>query len=219
MYGARSSWPFRWREPLGSRRRCPKCGANAITGPAEDRCPYCGWSEQHAPVIGPHDDSVLPSLRSQIEEAIVEADDPRVTYGPRFIGYELPAETSTERWLLTMLFFFALMLLRVISDSGFRYKLLPPGASDYVWYWVFLPSLLYMLTCHSTFLILKPITIFLGLAASAVGVIALLDPSWSASLWNGTFEAWVFIILVGYQIVAGIWVATIAWRDSRLLRK
>src|SRR5438132_7502176 len=95
-YGSRWDMPWRWREPTYSSKRCPKCRARLIVTPVEDRCPYCGYSLHKQLAPAERDSSILPSLKSQIEEAIEEAEDPRIIYRPKFVSFDPPRALNFE---------------------------------------------------------------------------------------------------------------------------
>lgn len=220
MYGARTSWPFKWREPMQTVQRCPKCNARLIVTATEDRCPYCGYSKYKA--LAPMErtsSGIDMSLRNQIEDAIAGAEDEFGRPAEHFVGYEVPVENNFERYLFTLLFVVLLITLRIVWGGGYRYNILPLGAPAYVWYAIFLPSLLYLFTNHTTFMLIKPLTAIAGIAAAAVGVFALLQPGIVTGLWNSYTGPWLAYALLGYQVVAGLWAASLAWRDWRILSK
>jgi hypothetical protein len=220
MYVSRRSEPFTWREPTHETRRCPKCHARLVVSAVEERCPYCGYHQHKAlPAAERAEPAVLPSLANQIQEAIGEAPDEYGRPPARFISYELPRELNFERYLLALLSLLVLLLLDLRWGSpSVRYNILPLGAPQYVWYAVLLPSVLYMLTTFSTFFALKPLTVLVGLASAALGAYILLDPRIVPGIWNAATEPWLAQLLLGYQVIAGFWAASIAWRDWCLLR-
>jgi hypothetical protein len=218
MYGSRPHWPFTWREPTHESGRCPKCRARLQAGISEDRCPYCGWHHDKAlPARERAPRAVDMSLRNQIQEAIGEAEDEYGRSAEQFVDYEVPRENNFERQAFLVLFIVLLIVLRV-TFGGHRRGLLPTGAPDYVWQAIFLPSLLYLLTNHTTFLLLKPVTLLTGIASAIVGLYALSDPALVPGLWNAYTGAWLAWFLLGYQVLAGVWAASLAWRDWRILK-
>jgi hypothetical protein len=210
--------PFKWREPMQTLKRCPKCHARLIVTPAEERCPYCTYSKHTAlPMRERPASGIDMSLRNQIDEAIGEATDEYGRPPEKFVDFEVPRENNFERYSF-VLFFIALLIVLRIAYVGHRRSLLPHAAPEYVWYAILLPSLLYLLTNHTTFLLLKPVTMLVGLSVGILAVSVLPDPSLIPDLWKSSRGPWLAYMLLGYQAITGFWMASLAWRDWRVLR-
>ena len=201
--------------------RCPRCHSRLIVTAAEDRCPYCGYSKHKAIAAAERVPSGIDmSLRNQIEDAIEGATDEYGRPAEHFVSYDPPRQLNTERFLLLALMFIFLYICTEFPDFGHHSKrLVITGeyAGQFALIAYAIPSVLYLVTTFTTFLTLKPATIVAGICSALAGGLLLLEPSLSGPLlalppnWTAQFVA-------GYLLLSGVWAASIALRDWRILR-
>jgi hypothetical protein len=106
--------PLKWREPLPSRKRCPKCRSRMRVSVALSECPYCGYLDRSAPLErttdpGPYGDTPA-GLEYRVEESIAEAEGLRSAEHHQFVSFELPRENNAERVFAVGLLILALFL-------------------------------------------------------------------------------------------------------------
>jgi hypothetical protein len=221
VYGGRSSWPFRWREPMQTQKRCPRCQARLIVTAAEDRCPYCGYSKYK--VIAPLDrtpSGIDMSLRNQIEDAVEGATDEYGRPAEHFVSYDPPRQLNGERVMLVgmmWMFFYICSEFWDLNQHARRHLATGQYAGPFVLLTYVVPSLLYLITMFTTFLTLKPLTIAAGIASAIGGAVVLCDPGLSGPLLALPAD-WTTQVVGSYLVISGLWASSIAWRDWRILR-
>jgi hypothetical protein len=202
-------------------KRCPKCGARLIVTAVEDRCPYCGWNKYKAlPARERVSSGVDMSLRNQIEDAIAAAPDEYGRQPEHFVSYEPPRENNYERALLCGLMFIFLYICTEFPDFAHHSKgqvISGEFADQFALLAYVIPSVLFLVTTFTTFLVLKPLTIIAGVFSALGGAVVLFDPALSGSLL-ALPPGWMAYFVGGYLVLSGIWAASIAWRDWQLLR-
>jgi hypothetical protein len=210
---------MRWREPTHGSERCPKCSARLVVTPVEDRCPYCDYSKYKGlPPREREDDGVLPSLENNIQAAIADADV-RAQGGPAVVSYELPRELNFERYAISGLAGLLYITLR-FAIPGRRYmfgRLLSEPGGEYLFWGIVVPTILVLLTTWSTFVTPRLILIAYGLLSALAAGWLLLNPGLVLQHVPPSLPLWAAKAVLGYQVLFGLWSATLLWREYRAL--
>jgi hypothetical protein len=218
---------MQWREPLSSRKRCPKCHARMRTGVAVSDCPYCGYEDRSQPIErrGPPSKfgDTPAGLEFRVQESIAEAEGERHEEHREFLSYDLPRGNGAERaaclGFLALLVFLHLPISRRSGPTIFDFA--DDEQRAYIGLITIATAAVCILIGASTFPLLRRALVYLAVAAAftcladAGGLLPLGAREPLANFVHPVYAA----IIVGLQGLTYLWCAWLIHRDTNELLK
>jgi hypothetical protein len=225
---------WRWREPLSSSKRCPKCGAHMVSTVAYDECPFCHYREvkPSAPATGRQyapwrSEAGAASVEDQIHQAVQAGEEAQIRASgtrsaPRFISFNAPRETSAERGFLI-----GAMMVFVLVVPYLGYTYVGRGAHEtavqqqyYIW-GLLAPLILHQFALNSTLLTLRWAMFGVALLQAGAELTDLTTQnSWGlvAALSTGLGPVIAHIAAICCVLTAA-WAAWLYWREAQLIER